>query len=173
MEFLGPDELAALPVDRLTGYAYHMTEHAKAVETEKRQVESRAQQLDAKNRQLESELLNRDLLTVCKAAGVFNPKTLADQLVNRGAKRDNNGQAAVPDAYGVLQPAERYVADLRDTEINWFPDLMKGPPPPTTADGRIDRAALAKKGTAEYMRIREERGPAALGLKPSKYGQTR
>ena len=38
MEFLGPDELAALPVDHLTGYAYHMTEHAKAVETEKRQV---------------------------------------------------------------------------------------------------------------------------------------
>ena len=38
---------------------------------------------------LEGELLTRAGLIVCKEAGVFNLKTLADQLRNRGAKRDD------------------------------------------------------------------------------------
>jgi hypothetical protein len=173
MEFLGPDELAVLPVDQLTGYAYHVTERAKDAEARAQQAESKNQQVDARNQRLEGELLTRDLLTACKEAGVFNPKTLADQLRNRGAKRDDKGQAAVPDSHGVLQPAERYIAGLRDTEMNWFPDLMKGPPPPTTPDGRIDPGALAKQGTGDYIRVRQERGVAALGLRPNKFGQSR
>ncbi len=47
MDFLGPDELAVLPVDQLTGYAYHVTERAKDAEARAQQAESKNQQVDA------------------------------------------------------------------------------------------------------------------------------
>jgi hypothetical protein len=173
MEF---EDFVQLPV---ADQALHYRELCRDLHETRQSRDQTQKELSATKAARESDRIDSHIADVAREKGAY--PTFVAQVKARKPRRDDNGRVIVDGDHGepltVPQLADQW--HVSPTMSNQFKDVVeamrKGPPPPLNKEGTaIDPVALVKQqGTAGYINARTERGPAALGLRPSKYSQGR
>lgn len=178
VENLTPEEFAQLPA---ADQAQHYQELCRELHAAKTARDQTQRELAESRAARESDKIDAHLADVGREKGVYHVGQFITQVRARNPRFDEKDRVIVDGDSGepltVPQLADQW---HRSTSVmaNQFKDVVEswkqGPPPPLNKEGTaIDAVQLARQSTADYIRVRQEKGPAALGLRPSKYGQGR